>query len=180
MLYAFGFDKLGVLVSDLYFVHPAPEKGQEGAEHGVRLELRQLESGDLKGSVYSARPITAGKPIWRADLLETVDGQPGSFDRTHHHPRFSGWNESKRVFERELSADPIGWLERKLSDLPSLLAQADVAADTVGPGDLAGLRHAVPEILDVIQRLLARVRAGELGRPPDGPPSDGVVRTGWL
>jgi hypothetical protein len=179
MLYAFGFDKLGVLVSDLYFVNPAPVDGQEGPEHGVRLELRWLQTGELKGSIYSARPITIGKPIWRVDLLESVGGQPGSFDRTHHHPRFQGWNAGDRTFERELSADPIGWLERKLSDVSNLLAQANVSTDSVGRGDLVDLPHAAPEILDITRRLLARVRAGELGRAPDGPPSNSV-RASWL
>ncbi len=47
MLYAFGFDRIGVLVSDLYIVDPRPIPGQEGAEHGVRLELRVLERGEL-------------------------------------------------------------------------------------------------------------------------------------
>jgi hypothetical protein len=117
MLYAFGFERVGVLVGDLYFLDPHPHKGQEGAEHGVRLELRVFGRGALKGSIYSAQPIEIGRPIWRADLLESVDGRPGSFDRTHHHPEFSGWDPNRRVFVRELSADPLGWLGGKLADL---------------------------------------------------------------
>src|SRR5262249_22149926 len=85
VLYAFGFERVGVVVGDLYFVDPNPGKGQEGPEHGVRVELRVLGRGELKGSIYSAQPIEVGEPIWRADLLESVTGQPGSFDRTHHH-----------------------------------------------------------------------------------------------
>lgn len=179
MLYAFGFDRLAVLVSDLYFQHPDPPSGQEGPEAGVRLELRHIEAGELRGSIYSARPISVEEPIWRADLLESVAGQPGSFDRAHHHPRFSGWDEGERMFEEELSADPIGWLGRKLSDLPRLLAQAGVATDTASPDDLAGIRRAVPEILDATRRLLARVRAGELARPP-AVPTSGAIRASWL
>jgi len=53
MLYAFGFDRVAVVVSDLYFVNPDPEEGQEGPERGVRLEVRFLERGELKGSIYS-------------------------------------------------------------------------------------------------------------------------------
>jgi hypothetical protein len=179
MLYAFGFERVGVLVSDLYFVDPNPYKGQEGPEHGVRLELRVLERGELKGSIYSARPISVGKPVWRADLLESADGKPGSHDRTHYHPAFSGWNPSKRTFVKELSADPIGWLGAQLSDLPALLAGADVPADTVGEHDAADIRAAVPEILSVTQRLLSRVRAGELGTAPDGD-SPESARDSWL
>jgi hypothetical protein len=179
MLYTFGFDRLALLVSDLYFQHPTPPKGQEGPEHGVRLELRQIKTGELRGSIYSARPISIAEPIWRVDLLESVGGRPGSFDRTHHHPSFAGWNESARSFEIELSANPIGWLGRKLSDVPSLLAQAGVAADTASPVDLDGIPAAVPEILDATRRLLDRVRAGELGRAPEAP-SSGMIRAGWL
>ena len=179
MLYTFGFGQIGVLVCDLYLVDPEPRKGQEGAEHGVRLELRALERGDLNGSIYSAQPISVGQPIWRVDLLESVAGTPGSFDRTHHHPAFTGWEPGSRVFERELSADPIGWLGRKLSDLPEVLKEAGVSADIAGPDDAAGLRDAVPEILDATERLLARVRAGELGHPPAGAPAE-YIRAGWL
>jgi hypothetical protein len=179
MLYTFGFEHIGVLVSDLYFVDPEPAKGQEGAEHGVRLELRVLERGDLKGSIASARPIAVGKPIWRADLLESVDGKPGSFDRTHHHPAFTDWEPCDRVFVRELSADPIGWLRRKLSDLPELLKGASAPADIAGPGDATALRDALPEILNVTERVLAKVRAGKLGTAPVGAPGDSV-RASWL
>lgn len=178
MLYAFGFDRLAVLVGDLYFQHPSPVEGQEGPERGARLELRRIEAGELRGSVYSARPISVEEPIWRVDLLESVHGQPGSLDRAHHHPRFSGWDEGQRVFEDELSADPVGWLRRNLSDLPGLLHQAGVAG-AASPADLAGLRLALPEILAVTQRLLTRVLAGELGRPPAAP-TPGVIRVGWL
>jgi hypothetical protein len=198
VLYAFGFERVGVVVGDLYFVDPRPRQGQEGAEHGVRLELRVLERGALKGSVYSAQPIEVGRPIWRVDLLESVEGRPGSFDRTHHHPTFSGWNPSRRVFVAELSADPLGWLAGQLADLDDLVAAAGLPADVAGPDDARHLRDAVPEIVDATRRLLDRVRAGELGQPPrdaalagaaraaaapaaaadDGAPA--LIRTGWL
>ena len=179
MIYSFGFDRIGVVVGDLYFVDPRPAKGQEGPEHGVRLELRVLERGELRGSIYSAQPIVIGQPIWRVDLLESTAGRPGSFDRTHCHPVFSGWDPGSRVFIRELSADPIGWLGRKLSDLPGLLKEAGVSADIAGDEDAAGVREAVPEICDVTQKLLVRVRSGELGQAPGGPPADSA-RVGWL
>ena len=184
MLYAFGFERVGVLVGDLYFVDPHPNQGQEGAEHGVRLELRVFERGALQGSVYSAQPIEIGQPIWRVDLLESVAGRSGSFDRTHHHPVFSGWNPNRRVFVRELSADPLGWLGGKLADLHGLLVSAGFPAQTAGPDDAEHLRDAAPEIVDAARRLLARVRAGELGNPPREAPSPGgepgLVRAGWL
>ena len=188
MLYAFGFERVGVVVGDLYFADPHPGKGQEGPEHGVRLELRVLCRGELRGTIYSAQPIEVGQPIWRADLLESVAGPPGSFDRTHHHPRFTGWNPGHRVFTKELSADPLGWLGTQLADLDAVLASAGFPADTAGPSDAADLRRAVPEIVDVTRRLLGKVRSGELGNPPAGAapagssPADGpaLVRSGWL
>jgi hypothetical protein len=181
VLYMFGFDRVGVVVGDLYFVDPQPIRGQEGAEHGVRLELRVLDRGAPRGNIYSATPIEVGRPVWRVDLLESADGEPGSFDRTHHHPVFSEWNPSKRVFVRELSADPLGWLGGKLADLADILAGAGFPPDTAGPDDAAELRAAAPEIVAATGRLLARVRAGELGNPPAGAGAgQALVRAGWL
>ncbi|HWI05242.1 MAG TPA: hypothetical protein VNT52_15645, partial [Acidimicrobiales bacterium] len=160
MLYAFGFERLGVLVGDLYFVNPRPEPGQEGAERGVRLELRLLERRPLQGGIYSAQPIAVDRPLWRVDLLESVDSAPGSLDRAHHHPKFDGWEPGKRSFVPELSSAPVEWLAGQLADPDGVLARAGVEAGEVGAGDLAALRDAAPEILDAVRRLLARVQAG--------------------
>jgi hypothetical protein len=190
MLYAFGFERVGVVVGDLYFVDPRPAEGQEGAEHGVRLELRALGRGPLRGSIYSAQPIEVGRPVWRVDLLESVEGSPGSFDRTHHHPAFTGWEPGRRVFVRELSADPLGWLGARLADLDGLLAAAGFPAEVAGPEDAESLRAVVPEIVDATRRLLEKVRSGELGHPPrdgalaaatpPGAPDEVSIRAGWL
>jgi hypothetical protein len=185
VLYAFGFERVGVVVGDLYFVDPNPGKGQEGPEHGVRVELRVLGRDELKGSVYSAQPIEVGEPIWRADLLESVAGHRGSFDRTHYHPRFTGWNPNRRVFVKELSADPLGWLGTQLADLDAMLATGGYPADTAAPDDAENLRRAAPEIVDTTRRLLDRVRSGELGNPPRGESpaahsAPALVRAGWL
>ena len=179
MLYAFGFERIGVLVSDLYFVNPRPEPGQEGAERGVRLELRLLERQPLKGGIYSAQPIVVDRPIWRVDLLESVDSAPGSLDRAHHHPAFDGWEPGKRHFVPELSAAPVEWLAEQLADLDGVLARAGVAPDLVAAGDAAGVRDAVPEIVAVLSRLLERVAAGELGRRDDDRELVSA-RIGWL
>ena len=133
-------------------------------------------------------------PVWRADLLESVAGRPGSFDRTHHHPAFTGWNPGRRVFARELSADPLGWVAGQLADLDALLDSAGFPPATAGPDDARDLREATPEIVDATRRLLGRVRSGELGNPPpdaaaaDGAGANGMgadgepvlVRSGWL
>jgi hypothetical protein len=179
MLYAFGFERLGVLVGDLYFVNPRPLEGQEGPERGVRLELRMLERRPLQGGIYSAQPIGVERPLWRVDLLESADSPPGSLDRAHHHPAFDGWEPGPRHFVPELSAAPVEWLAGQLADPGAVLARAGVAAGEVGPGDLAALGDAAPEILDAVRRLLARVHAGELGRP-DNDRELVSARIGWL
>src|SRR5258708_18792389 len=126
VLYAFGFERIGVVVSDLYFVDPRPLPGQEGAERGVRLEVRMVGQGELKGSIYSARPIEVGQPVWRADLLEAADGPPGSLNRAHHHPRFDGWEPGHRVSDERLSAGPVQGMSGQLSDSAALLVRAGV------------------------------------------------------
>ncbi|HET9076633.1 MAG TPA: hypothetical protein VFN68_06860 [Acidimicrobiales bacterium] len=183
MLHAWGFDKVGVVAGDLYFVDPDPAPGQEGAEHGVRLEVRVLERPPLTGSVYAAQPIVIDRPVWRADLLETVDGEPGSHDRTHHHPRFRGWEPGRRQYDEGLSRDPVGWLEQRLEDLPGLLAGAEMDQSVAGPHDAADLAAAAPEIAAKVKELLERVRAGELGREPQPDPNQVAaagVRSSWL
>jgi hypothetical protein len=179
VLYVFGFEQTAVVLSDLYFVDPNPAKGQESPEHGARLEVRLLSAGELKGSIYSAQPIEIGELIWRADLLESVDGPPGSFDRTHHHPAIEGgWEPGHRVFERELSAFPVEWVGSRLADLDGLLAQAGVTVPAAAR-DAESLRNCLPEILNAVTRLLGQVRAGELGRPASDEPV-ASARVGWL
>lgn len=179
MLYAFGFGQIGVVVSDLYFVDPDPEPGQDSPERGVRLELRILERGELKGSIYSARPVTIDRLLWRVDLLESVDSAPGSFDRTHHHPNFQGWNPGRRVFVKELSADPLRWLTGKLSDVTALLEEIGLSPDEIAPTDPAELHAAVPQIVDAVRRLLDGVWAGELAVAPGDEPVSSA-RVSWL
>ena len=179
MLQAFVFERVGVVVGDLYFLDPNPHKGQEGAEHGVRLELRVFDRGDLKGTIYSAMPIEVGRPIWRVDLLEAVDGKPGSFNRTHHHPKFNGWDPAPRQFLRELSSDPLGWLAGQLADLPAVLERAGVAPEVADPSDAASLRDIAPAIVGVTGVMLDKVRAGELGLLPADDAVDSI-RNGWL
>jgi len=180
MLQAFVFERVGVVVGDLYFLDPHPRPGQEGPEHGVRLEVRVFDRGELKGTIYSAMPIEVGRPIWRVDLLESVDGTTGSFNRTHHHPKFTDdWNPSPRAFVRELSADPLGWLAGQLANLPAILDRAGVPQDVADPSDAASLRDMAPVIVGVAGMMLDKVRSGELGLAPAGEGADGI-RNGWL
>src|SRR5450755_4785872 len=195
MLCAFGFERVSVLVSDLYFIDPEPLKGQESAERGVRLEVRMLDRGELKGSIYSAQPIGIGRPAWRADLLESVDSPPGSLDRAHHHPSFAGWEPGHRVFDAELTADPVRWVGAQLADLEGLLRRSGIAGGESPAGDgssaadgpltrdAESVRGCLPEIMAAVERLLGQVKAGELATAPGaGPGSAPLIsaRVGWL
>jgi hypothetical protein len=179
MFYVFGFERVGVVMSDLYFVDPAPLPGREGAERGVRLEVRLVEPAELKGSIYSARPIVVDRPVWRVDLLEAVASPLGSLDRAHHHPAFRGWEPGPRCFVEGLATRPLDWVGARLSDLDALLEQAEMAAVGVGTGDAEALRQAVPEIIDALGSLLDRVKAGQLARAP-GDEELASARIGWL
>lgn len=178
MLCVFAFDRIAVAASDLYFVDPRPSKGQEGPEQGVRLEVRLIQPGELRGSIYSARPIQVEQPVWRADLLESV-ARPGTLDRAHHHPRFRGWEPGRRHFVEEMSADPVAWVGKRLMDLEGLAEEAGVEPSTLGRDDADRLRAAVPEILDAVRRLLDGVRSGDLAQPPPGDAPEGA-RVSWL
>lgn len=179
MLYVFGFEKIGVVISDIYFLDPFPDPGQgEGAERGVRLEIRLLEQGTVEGTIYASRPITVGRPLWRGDLLESVEGPFGSFDRTHHHVVMTGYEPDKRVWDERLSRDPLGWLRDALSDLPSLLAKATYTPEEIGPHDFEQVQAAAPEIVAVVDSLLKRIYAGELAQAPEGDVEE--ARLSWL
>jgi hypothetical protein len=178
MLQLFGFDRIGVVLGDIYFIDPHPAKGQEGPERGVRLEVRMLAPGELTGSIYSARPITIAEPVWRVDLLESADGPAGSLNRAHHHPKMSDWEPHRRVFDRDLTSDPVSWLGTKLADLEGLLTGAGVDVDAELAADADKLRAAVPEVQRAVSGMLDRVKAGELGTAPDGAVSS--ARVSWL
>jgi hypothetical protein len=56
MFAAFGFETLGVVVGDMYFVDPTPLEGQETPERGVRSKLRLVDRAEPQGSVRFRRP----------------------------------------------------------------------------------------------------------------------------
>jgi hypothetical protein len=180
MLHVFGFENVAVAVGDLYFVDPQPGAGQEGAERGVRLEVRLLARPPASGSVYASQPILVDRPIWRADLLESVAGGPGTWDRTHHHPKMREWEPGTRQFDDAMSDDPIGFVGQQLRDLPGLLKGADMDPGAVTDHDTVELRAAVPEILETVRSLLAAVRDGRLATRPDAGETPESARIGWL
>jgi hypothetical protein len=176
MLQVFAFRTVSVVVGDLRFLDPEPLPGQEGAEQGVRLEVRRIQQGTASGTIYAARPIVIDAPIWRADLLESVE-HPGTLDRAHHHPRFVDWDPVARHFVDEMDRDPVAWVGARLSDLKSILDEAGVPADQVDPDDAEELRAAVPDIVDAVRRLLDLARRPWTPSPEYGPEG---LRAGWL
>lgn len=178
MLWTLAFERIGVVMGDLYFVDPSIDQGAEGAERGVRLELRFFERDELHGSVYSSVPIRIDRPIWRIDLLETVESQPGSLNRAHHHPRFDGWEPGRRVFVEELSADPLTWTSRRFEHIDEVLADAGIGAEELGPGDVDAVRAAGPAVVAQLQHMLGEVAGGRAGLAPAG--GGDFVRQSWL
>jgi hypothetical protein len=178
MLAAFGFETLGVVVGDMYFVDPNPLLGQETPERGVRLELRLVDRDEPHGSIYAGVPIKFTRPVWRVDLFGSTESPPGTLDRAHHHPRFNGWEPGNRHFVPELSADPVSWLADQLADPAAVLARAGVDADEVTEADKTGLTAAAPDIVAAVRRMLDGVRDGELAPQPAEPVA--AARTGWL
>jgi hypothetical protein len=179
MLQLFGFGRIGVVLGDVYLIDPAPLRGQEGPERGVRLEVRMLEPGTLPGSIYSARPIRIAEPVWRADLLESADGAPGSLNRAHHHPNMREWEPGSRVFDRVLSSDPVAFVGMMLSDLEGMLERAGVEIDAALATDADQLRSAVPDVQRAVTAMLDQVKAGQLGTAPE---AGGLssARVSWL
>jgi hypothetical protein len=178
MLAAFGFEALGVVVGDMYFIDPSPLEGQKTPERGVRLELRLIDRDEPQGSIYAGIPIAFARPVWRVDLFGSTESPPGTLDRAHHHPRFDGWEPGRRKFVPELSADPVGWLTDQLADPAAVLTRAGVDISEVTEADLAGLAAAAPEIVAAVKRMLDGVRDGELAPAPAEPVA--AARTGWL
>ena len=178
MFAAFGFENLGVVVGDMYFIDPAPLAGQETPERGVRLELRLVDRAEPRGSIYAGVPITFGRPVWRVDLFGSTLSPAGTLDRAHHHPRFDGWEPGRRHFVAELSADPLSWLADQLANPAAVLARAGVGTDEVTEADKTGLASAAPDIVAAVQRMLDGVRDGALAPAPAEPVA--AARTGWL
>jgi hypothetical protein len=125
MLRAFVFSRVAVLVRHWFEIGVA----DGSLEHGARLELRLLQPQTHRGTESAAQFFGIDRPIWRADLFDRLDSQPGSFDAAHFHPRFDGNEPCARVWPSEIRTAPWDWAQRQLSDLASLCAAAAVSAE---------------------------------------------------
>ncbi|GAA3974526.1 hypothetical protein GCM10023085_66310 [Actinomadura viridis] len=167
MLRLFCFGGLGVTVEDVFLIDPDPERG--GRERGVRVELRLLPPQPWRGSVNASQPVVADRAVWRADLLETAAGGPGTRDRMHFHPGMIANEPGRRVFVPELTEDPMGWLEGQLIDAVALLEAAGVENPETYRDSADTLREGLAEVVATVSTVLDGVRAGELARTPVHP-----------
>ena len=126
-------------------------------EVGSRVEIRRVQPETMPGAAngvagFRVMPVSEG--IWRADLFTGPNGPI-----YHYHPAFELGDVGQRHLDPELTADPVAWAIRQLSDIRSLL---------VGSG-AADAADAIPQAqLDL---LLPAIRAAiELSSHPLDPP----------
>ena len=150
MLTAWKFGPLAITAEEVDFRDPA-ETGPDVRERGVRIEFRAVDE-HREGSIYASDPWTVRPAFCRLDLLESG---PGRADRIHWHPRVEDGEPGDRVFDAELTADPIAWLRDRLRDLPAFLrrtAEPELAVDQ------ADVDAELDDVLDLLGRALDRSR----------------------
>jgi hypothetical protein len=162
---AYLYQRLGIVIEDIYFVEPNPDPGEEGPERGVRVEVRHIENHPLSGSRYSAYPISIGTAIWRADLLGSVAAGPGARDRMHYHPLMADDEPGDRQFEPAIKADPLGWIATQIEQVEEIVA-AKVPDLTAYRHDLAEIRRQAPLIVGSIEQMMEQVHRMELAEEP--------------
>jgi hypothetical protein len=148
------FDHLAVTVAWIDFVDPALAGEPDVRERGVRIEVREADSTP-GGSIYHSPASTLRPALCRIDFLES---RPGAADRMHWHPEMHDGDPGGRTFDREMPADPVGWLTSYLDDLASFLVRAGVPDVAVMGDDLIALREARDEIVAAVSDGLARAR----------------------
>ncbi len=111
---------------------------QVGAETevGCRVEIRRIQPEPVPGAaagVAGFRVLPVSEGIWRADLFT---GPRGPI--YHYHPNFEKGDVGERHLDPALTADPVAWAVRQLSDIRSLLIGSGAAdvADAVAQAQL--------------------------------------------
>jgi hypothetical protein len=146
VLHAFVYNDTAILVRHWFEVSLTDSH----LEHGVRLELRLREPQEHRGSESAAQKIVADRPVWRADLFDRIDGEPGAFEAGHYHPRFDGVEPCARNWTEEIKATPWDWLHGQLVDIAGLAAAGGVELpDPVT--DAEQIRADAPAIVAVAQ-----------------------------
>jgi hypothetical protein len=106
------FGDIAVCVERIDFLDPAVAHEPDARERGVRVELRPVTTS-RDGSIYCSTTTTVARGSCRFDLLES---RPGAADRMHWHPSMRDGEPGERVFDEQLSADPVGWLGERLRE----------------------------------------------------------------
>jgi hypothetical protein len=125
-------------------------------ETGCRVQLRAVR--DLQPPIPPPLPRrdavfwSIEEPIWRVDLFTTAGGH-AVFDAAHFHPTFAGLVPCDRVMDPAIRADPVEWIQRRLSDLPAMLMEAG-HPELVGAIDVDALEVAMPVILSAIRSIM--------------------------
>jgi hypothetical protein len=140
----FAFNEIAIVVRHWF------EIGPDDDEHGARLEIRRLVPHPHRGSESAAQVLELDGIVWRADLFDGLDDEPGSWSRAHHHVNFDGIEPLDRTWDEELSADPLGWTRRRLEDLPELLAARGVELEDPD-GEAEDVRRAIPAIMAAVE-----------------------------
>ena len=120
----------------------------EEVDAGARIDVRRAEPYEGRAhrdgaEGYRVLPVGDGG-IWRIDLSKRIDGDVPE-QRFHHHPNFVDGDVGPRVFDEELSADPLNWVERELLNLPKRLADNGLT-ELQESMDIDELRKAMPMI----------------------------------
>ncbi|MEV5885339.1 hypothetical protein AB0L74_21840 [Streptomyces sp. NPDC052020] len=121
-----------------------PNRLQDGRECGVRVELRINEPDTLPGSIYASRALSISRGICRFDLLESA---PNAGDRMHWHPEMPNGEGRKRLYDDELTKDPLAWLGNRLRDAVGLLRMGKVADPERFADDAAALALIADDIV---------------------------------
>lgn len=164
MLRVFCFGTLAVTVEDVYLLDPDPQNPEH--ERGVRLELRLVEPRPWRGTRSASQPVVVDQAIWRCDFLETVRGGPGTKDRMHHHPGMQDNEPGRRVFDEDLTGDPMSFLQRQLTDVTPLLEAAKIPVSEEHRESARALHENLTEVVDTVTTVLSEVRAGTLATTP--------------
>ena len=154
MRQAFVFEGVAVLVGPWHEPMTPPERG-------TRVEVRILDAEPKQGSRFAAERVVLDRPVFRADLFDQTDKDPGNLAAAHFHPGFDGIEPLDRHWDDAIRQDPTGWLASELSDLPALLSRAGYDADGAPwlEADTAALRDAAPVVVAVVEATWAAVRA---------------------
>jgi len=141
MLHAFIFGPIAVTVG--YWV----QRGRD-TESGARVEIRRIDHEELPGApagVAGLRFLPISEGIWRADLFRDQD------DRIiyHYHPNFEKGDVGERSFDSRLTADPVGFVIDRLTDLRAVLIDSG-AGDIADDVPYAEVRQVLPSIREAI------------------------------